>query len=534
MSDHVKKILNRAYLEDKPYNDIVLHLEKEMRLNGLGAQDEVTLVPLNKIEPAQTKPETKQVGNTTQNTKKVYCSYCNKFGHYKAECRKLKCDKWQQTQKNIGQTNYSAGKPPKCDTCGKPHKTEDCWNGANSANDPQLKRHNTQERKTDSSAQQTTTKSADEQKTNYAAPVLWGNSRREGVFTRRPPTIYTTDTTAECTRTPTEDWLRQQAIASIKKQPPEKEQEATFLQDQDYRSDHQNHTNPLSQPTINTKELSDTTQIDHNEKAPDDNLPSQKTEEDTNDITKISISLNDFPTALNSIKEYITERDGDTYIPLHSTIVLKNRRMLYLPLEFGEITTDSLVDSRAFINAMSWSDYNVIKMNSDNCVTKEYPQPPFKIECANSHLEQPIATADIQLNIGTYTFTDTFVILSKTSFPIIGLNFMRNHQAVIDTANGIITFPHVEMTLAKTDEKKNCNPKPLQIMAEGNQTLQPRKTTTVNAIVITTNAIDITGAVQPLPQFDETATIIVAPALATAHNKRINLRIADLTEFLTS
>ena len=46
---------------------------------------------------------------------------------------------------------------------------------------------------------------------------------------------------------------------------------------------------------------------------------------------------------------------------------------------------------------------------------------------------------------------------------------MRNHQAVIDTANGTINFPHVGMTLALTDEMKNCNPKPLQIMAEGNQ-----------------------------------------------------------------
>ena len=36
---------------------------------------------------------------------------------------------------------------------------------------------------------------------------------------------------------------------------------------------------------------------------------------------------------------------------------------------------------------------------------------------------------------------------------------------------------------------------------------------------------------QPLPQFDETATIIVAPALATAHNKRLNIRIANLTDF---
>ena len=68
-------------------------------------------------------------------------------------------------------------------------------------------------------------------------------------------------------------------------------------------------------------------------------------------------------------------------------------------------------------------------------------------------------------------------------------------------------------------------------MAEGNQTLPPQQTTTVNAIVITTNTNDVTGAVQPLPQFDETATIIVAPALATAHNKRRNIRIANLTDF---
>ena len=369
-------------------------------------------------------------------------------------------------------------------------------------------------------------------KTNYAAPALWGNSRREGVFTRRPPTTYTTDTTAECTGTSTEAWLRQQAIASMKRPPPEKEQELTFLQDQDYRRDYQNHTNLLSQPTTNTKEFSVTTQIDHNENAPDDHFSSQTTEEDTHGTTKIPIFHNDFPTSLNSIKEYLSEKDGDTYIPLYSTIVLKNRRrMLYLPLEFSEVTMDGLVDSGAFINAMSLSDNNAIKMNSDNCVIKEYPQPPFKIECANAQLEQPITTADIQFNIGTYTFTDTFVILSKTSFPIIGLNFMRSHQAVIDTANGTITFPHVGMTLAMTDKNKNCNPKPLQIMAEGNQTLLPQQTTTVNAIVITTNATDITGAVQPLPQFDETATIIVAPALATAHNKRINLRLANLTDF---
>ena len=81
----------------------------------------------------------------------------------------------------------------------------------------------------------------------------------------------------------------------------------------------------------------------------------------------------------------MTEKDGDTYIPLHSTVVLKKRqRMLYFPLEFGEMTMNGRVNSGAFINAMSWSDYNAIKMNSNNCIIMEYPQPLFKIEKAKA------------------------------------------------------------------------------------------------------------------------------------------------------
>ena len=79
MPNHVKKILNRAYLEDKLYNDIVLHLEREMRHNGLGAPDDVILVPLNHIEitPAST---------TKDEPKRRFCCYCYKYGHYKAHC----------------------------------------------------------------------------------------------------------------------------------------------------------------------------------------------------------------------------------------------------------------------------------------------------------------------------------------------------------------------------------------------------------------------------------------------------------------
>ena len=83
MPDHVKTILNRAYPEGKPYKDIVLHLQRKMRLNGLGTPDEVILVPLNKIETPQPQREAKPTEHRTQNNKKGYCFYCSKFGHFK-------------------------------------------------------------------------------------------------------------------------------------------------------------------------------------------------------------------------------------------------------------------------------------------------------------------------------------------------------------------------------------------------------------------------------------------------------------------
>ena len=58
--DHVKKISNRAYLEYKLYNDIVLHLEREMRLIGLGAPDETTLIALNLVDAVSPKEKKEQ------------------------------------------------------------------------------------------------------------------------------------------------------------------------------------------------------------------------------------------------------------------------------------------------------------------------------------------------------------------------------------------------------------------------------------------------------------------------------------------
>ena len=100
-----------------------------MRLNGLGAPEETTLVPLNTVDAVVTddKKEQQQRG---------YCFYCGKYGNYKPQCRRLRKDRfYASTKTNTKDSNQNEAPKPKCDTCGKMHKTENCWDGANAAND---------------------------------------------------------------------------------------------------------------------------------------------------------------------------------------------------------------------------------------------------------------------------------------------------------------------------------------------------------------------------------------------------------------
>ena len=149
------------------------------------------------------------------------------------------------------------------------------------------------------------------QKNNYAAPALRGNSRNARAYsTEDPPTTYVNNTTIECNGTPTEDWLRRQALASIKRPYLQTGQEATYTQDKDYRGIPKQHINLPTQPTLINREPSIANQIESNENAPNNRPSPQQSKKDTYGSTKVPTFPDDFPLSLNSIKEYIAKKDG--------------------------------------------------------------------------------------------------------------------------------------------------------------------------------------------------------------------------------
>ena len=137
------------------------------------------------------------------------------------------------------------------------------------------------------------------------------------------------------------------------------------------------------------------------------------------------------------------EQTNEVYLPLTSTVVLKRKQeVLYVTLDFENyLTVDALVDSGAFVSAITQDDLDTIKQKAPDNVLKIDDPPNFQIQVANGQLEKPLSTAAIKFEIRGDTFAEHFVVTKKLTGPITGLHFMRNNSVVIDTTHGLIHFP---------------------------------------------------------------------------------------------
>ena len=162
-------------------------------------------------------------------------------------------------------------------------------------------------------------------------------------------------------------------------------------------------------------------------------LPTQENHRENEEITERTQQL---PYDLNVIKEFIQHDKDDDYIPLMSAITLKKkRRILFNPLDFENTRIDALVDSGAYINVISETDADKIQNEANTAISTRVTPPPFKLQYANTKLEKTRATYTMKFKIGDYAFEEAFIIITKTSYPIICLAFLRKHSSFLDTVN---------------------------------------------------------------------------------------------------
>ena len=248
-----------------------------------------------------------------------------------------------------------------------------------------------------------------------------------------------------------------------------------------------------------------------------------------NDIGDDNISP---PKLTNSQIEKQLVRDDitkDLYMPLFSTIVLKRKKMLSVPLDFENgLTIDALAVSRPYVSAIAQTELVIMKQLAPGNIIKIDDPPNFQIQVANGQLEKPISTTTLKIDIGDNTFAENFVVMKKLTGPNIGLHFMRHNNVVIDTPHGLIHFPH--LTMAAKNAAIEASAKPQAIPIHDNTTVPPMTTETITAFVDHPSEWHTTGTVTPVAKFTEAASLLISHSVSTIIDKKTAVRITNTTE----
>ena len=92
--------------------------------------------------------------------------------------------------------------------------------------------------------------------------------------------------------------------------------------------------------------------------------------------------------------------------------------MLFLPVDFNSVKIDALVDSDAYINAVSERDAERLQQNANQCIINKAPPPPFKIQNANADLEHHTTLRNRRLHFrrNVHSHEPNVIPYHRTSF----------------------------------------------------------------------------------------------------------------------
>ena len=91
----------------------------------------------------------------------------------------------------------------------------------------------------------------------------------------------------------------------------------------------------------------------------------------------------------------------------------------------------------------------------------------------NGQLEAPIATVELQFEIGDITFREKHRVITNLTGSLMGLLFLQRNSAILDVRQGILNFPFFSMQLKNEDRTYPKVTEPILNPVE--TTLQPGK-----------------------------------------------------------
>ena len=236
----------------------------------------------------------------------------------------------------------------------------------------------------------------------------------------------------------------------------------------------------------------------------------------------------DPPLIYDSINQHLNvdEENNLTYLNLSTSLVLKHKKhMFYVPMNFGDVLLDGLVDTGALTSAISQSDLNQISLLSQEAVLNTGPAPAFRIMVANGQLEDPISTVELKFKVADFSFHERFIVMKTLANPLVGLCFLQRNHAIFDTRQGILTFPELSMQL-RPGSPSNLRA-PTALLAESQFDIQAQ--TTITVVTKMPHLLDhnASGILVPSAQFEDHDAIFVTSSLSTVRENSLLVQISN-------
>ena len=146
---------------------------------------------------------------------------------------------------------------------------------------------------------------------------------------------------------------------------------------------------------------------------------------------------------------------------------------------------------------------------------------------ANGQLEAPIATVELQFEVGDITFREKFIVMTNLTSPLIGLLFLQRNSTILEMRQGILNFPFFSMQLKNEDRTYPNIIEPILNPAE--TTLQPGTRTTIWVKSQTYTDNEATGIIQTTPLLENDDDLLICPALSSTQNHK---QLVQINNFL--
>ena len=225
----------------------------------------------------------------------------------------------------------------------------------------------------------------------------------------------------------------------------------------------------------------------------------------------------------------VTRTGEPDYVPLTTNLGLKyKRRMLYFPMDFGELTLDGLVDTGALSSAIPEADLRKIRLLAPQSIVKEGPAPNFQIMVANGQLETPKSTVELKFEVGDIEFHEIFIVMEKLTSPLIGLSFLQRNNTILDMRQGVLNFPFFSMQLKTADQKYTNVMEPICIREDA--TIPPNGRQSVLMASQLYENTTVTGILQPSNNLTDDGDIAFCAALVTLTNGQASVHLNNFTE----